>query len=210
MNRDRFLAAMRATAIPAAQRGRWRVIHERQHGWSRDYQGRNHAPGDYVALVRLAECGRISDNVMRDDDIELSRHLEFCFRASGRVLITGLGLGCVLRGVLVRDDVSHVTVIERDLDVLKLVAPYLCDDPRVEIIEADAREWVKTAAATDHHWDAVWHDIWTDRDAGEPHLAVEHGRLMIALRGHVDWQGAWNFPRYMRTLARRVAPSVKL
>src|SRR6185369_8969082 len=78
--------------------------------------------------------------VMEDTPFELRTHLGFVMRAHGRVLITGLGLGCVIRGLLENPKVEHVTCIENSKDVLKLVAPYMPTE-RLEIVEADALEW---------------------------------------------------------------------
>jgi hypothetical protein len=36
---------------------------------------------------------------MNDFPQELKKHLDFVLRARGRVLVTGLGLGCVVRGL---------------------------------------------------------------------------------------------------------------
>jgi len=136
---------------------------------------------------------------MDDSDRELRTHLDFMLRAKGRVLITGLGLGCVVRGCLANPAVEQVTCIERDQSVLKLVAPYMPKTPRLEIIKADALKWCE---ATEEKFDCAWHDLWSDPDKEEPHLQVNHSHLLAMLADKVGYQGAWAFPREQKRLWR--------
>ena len=139
--------------------------------------------------------------VMEDTPFELNNHLDFMLKAKGHVLVTGLGLGCVIRGMLANGHVDHVTCIERSQDVLDLVAPHMPATDRLEIIKADALEWTK---GTTQRFDCAWHDIWTDRDVGEPHLAQSHTSLIKNCAPKVNFQGAWAYPRLARTYAARV------
>jgi hypothetical protein len=129
--------------------------------------------------------------VMEDTPFELRTHLGFVMRARGRVLITGLGLGCVIRGLLANPNVEHVVCIENSPDVLQLVAPHMPKD-RLSIIEAEALEWT---AKNQESFDCAWHDLWTDRGSGEPHLDLWHSQLLINCKRFVKQQGAWAFPR---------------
>lgn len=43
----------------------------------------------------------------------------------GRVLVAGLGLGLILHALLDKPAVTHITVIEREPDVVQLVSPFL-------------------------------------------------------------------------------------
>jgi predicted membrane-bound spermidine synthase len=79
-------------------------------------------------------------------------------RGSERVLLNGLGLGMALDMVLEMDSVKSVTVIELSPDVIKLAGPTFLEDPRVEIIQADALEWQPPRGV---RYGFVWHDIWT-------------------------------------------------
>jgi len=132
---------------------------------------------------------------MDDTRPELESHLGFMRQAEGRVLVTGLGLGCVVRGLLAKRSVTAVTVIEKSADVLKLVKPHMPRDEHLEIIHADALTW---AGQTDRTFDYAWHDLWTDRTKGEPHLALWHTRLLLDMRDKVTRQGAWDYPRWTR------------
>lgn len=137
---------------------------------------------------------------MEDTHFELQTHLDFVMRACGSVLVSGLGLGCVVRGLLTNPNVHHVTCIENSRDVLKLVAPHMPKD-RLTIVEADALEWT---AKNNERFDFAWHDLWTDRDNGEPPLDHWHAQLLMNCRGTASVQGAWSFDRNIKkSLVRR-------
>jgi hypothetical protein len=127
--------------------------------------------------------------VMEDSRRELSKHLPIWMSARGRVLKTGLGLGCVVRGLLANADVDLITVIEIDDSVIQMIAPEFASSPRVEIIHANALEWEPEEG---RRWDFAWHDIWTD---GPSHLQLLHAKLACKFKHHCGPQGAWEFPR---------------
>jgi hypothetical protein len=54
--------------------------------------------------------GRVYEVVMEDSPRELRRHLPIWMHAHGRVLVTGLGLGCVVRGLLASPHVEYIDV----------------------------------------------------------------------------------------------------
>lgn len=203
----RLLAAMPASAIPAGFAGPWGVLRYQHRAWTRDQHGYRVAPGTYTALQRRQADGKLT-SVMSDDLPELCRHLEFLLIAEGRVLLTGLGLGCALRGVLARPQVTAVDVVEIDAHVLELVQPHLPADPRLRVHHAEARAWI--AAHPERTWDCAWHDLWTDRSAGEPQLNLVHLELLSALRRRITrWQGAWACPRFLRRAVRQMFPSTR-
>lgn len=176
--KEKILEAMKATAIPPARSGLWSV--ERfSIKVATNIPGTNGrtwlvAPGNYTSLFRLtlAEMHRDppAECVMNDVHQELVTHLDFCLRARGSVLVTGLGLGCVLRGLLVNPAVRHITVLERDWDVIRLVRPHL----------------------------PIGRFIWNDPDKEEPALSILHSDLLCAMADKTSFQGAWNFPRFLR------------
>jgi len=137
---------------------------------------------------------------MEDTPHELGTHLNFILHAHGNVLITGLGLGCVIRGLLTNAAVKHITCIENSKDVLKLVAPFMPQE-RLTIIEAEALEWT---AQNKTVFDCAWHDLWTDRDAGQPHLDEWHLQLLFNCRRNVGAQGAWAFDRTLKKVLTKV------
>ncbi len=202
--KQRILAAMRADDIPAGSDGLWvirkQVIRKRQ-------LVKHCAKWKWVEPCSYTWLGCYTDAtlweggeaVMHDTPEELNTHLNFALRARGRVLITGLGLGCVTRGVLANPAVTAVVVIERDGSVLKLVEPHMPKDPRLQIVHFDAIAWCEK---TKERFDCAWHDLWNNEDKGDPHLAEMHQRLILAMHKRVQFQGAWDFPRILRKACR--------
>jgi hypothetical protein len=207
MKAEDLLRAAKAEAIPEGWSGRWFVQKgEARVGIPIEKDGREVIipPGLYTHLFCVTDStlhqNPPGEVVMEDTPIELRTHLSFMMRARGRVLITGLGLGCVVRGLLANPAVDHITCIERSKDVLKLVGPYMPQTERLAIIEADAFEWV---AKNKSLFDFAWHDLWTDRDAGEPHLDFWHTQLLFNCRETCKHQGAWKYSRKTRALLKR-------
>lgn len=211
-----ILTAAKATGIPIGSAGQWairRIVTDVPKPCERDGKSGILPPGTYTFLMRWtlkAMESRLSGDeketgecVMEDTLIELNRHMQFMLAAHGNVLITGLGLGCVVRGCLANHHVDHVTVIERCPDILKLVAPHMDTGPRLTIVPGDAVEWCEGFARnTETKFDCAWHDVWSDPDQNEPELQRTHLRLLMAMRELVPLQGAWNFPRMFRRVMR--------
>lgn len=203
MNRTDLLQAMKATAIPTSEwTGLWRIVKQTyKHNKISVRMGKivNLPAGTYTFLFRLTDSTLYNtvpgDVVMEDTPFELSTHLGFVMRAHGRVLVSGLGLGCVVRGLLARQEVEHITCLENSPDVLAMVQPHMPTDPRLTIIETDALEWT---AKNREPFDCAWHDLWTDRDSGEPHLDRWHTELLINCRRLVKRQGAWAYNRDLK------------
>lgn len=156
---------------------------------------------DYTLLRRMTDATlhRGGEIVMEDSRRELSKHLPIWLAARGRVLKTGLGLGCVVRGLLANPAVEHVDVVEIDVGIVRVIGAEFAGDPRVTIHHADALTW----DFGDRRWDFAWHDIWTEGNDG---LQALHAKLMKRFWPVVgDRQGAWQFPRQvLRALPMRL------
>jgi len=154
--------------------------------------GRPVPPGEYT---RLCRNGKV---IMSDTPAEIRDHFEIIHRATGRVLINGLGLGVVLRAILYKPEIIHVDVVEVSEDIIHLVAPsYL--DPRVKIHHNDAFaiQWPKG----EPRWNVVWHDIWDD-------ICVDNLAEMAILHRkygrRCDWQGSWSKELCKRLRQRKI------
>lgn len=156
---------------------------------------------NYTALLRPKPHDPIGEVVMEDSPRELRKHLPILMQGKGRILITGLGLGCVVRGLLTKPEVSHIDVVEIDPQIVSLAGEEFRADGRVTIHLGDAltMKW-KFGASFDY----AWHDIWTER--GEQHLQVAHGLLITKYDQHCPVQGAWNFPRPAKRAYGRLRP----
>lgn len=114
---------------------------------------------------------------------------EACARG-GEVLVTGLGLGVAVEGMLrtTGSKVARVTVIEKSADVVALAASHLSErfGDRLRVLVADAFSW---RPALGERFTVVWHDIWPnphDRDRWS-----EMAMLEQRYRPYCDWQGCW-------------------
>jgi hypothetical protein len=137
--------------------------------------------------IHLTERGW--DIVMEDSIMELRKHLPIFRRANGNILITGLGLGCVVRGLLTKSEVRSIDIIEIDKDIIRIIGQEFADNPRIKLHHADALEMELPKT-----WDYAWHDLWTD---GDRHLQLLHADLFCRFQNQCKWQGAWHFPGNM-------------
>ncbi|MCB1340794.1 MAG: hypothetical protein KDK24_06975 [Pseudooceanicola sp.] len=148
----------------------------------------------YVVLceANLAGLHMVEDDgwgghiIMEDSPREIRKHLPILIHGTGRILKTGLGLGCVVRGLLSKSDVAHIDVIENDPRIIRHVGPEFAGNSRVTIHQGDA-----LTLDIDGRWDFAWHDIYTEGNDG---LQVLHGKLIKRYYGRARVQGAWNFP----------------
>lgn len=98
----------------------------------------------------MLSCGE--NSIMTDLPSEAWLHLEFYNQAQGDILISGLGLGFILEFLLQKDGVNSITVVEKEQDVINMVAGRF---PTVRIIHADIYAWEQ-----DREYDVIWHDIY--------------------------------------------------
>jgi hypothetical protein len=160
-------------------------------------------PGHYVTLRRRATAEEVRDNhagadlwtpVMSDTPAEIQGHFHAIAFGTGRVLVHGLGLGCVVSALLAKPDVTHIDVVEFDPEIVTTIGPYY-DDPRVAIHRGDALtyDW-----PDDARWDYAWHDIWShisDRNLNpeEAEHGISYGMLFDRFADRVGDQGAWAY-----------------
>lgn len=103
---------------------------------------------------KLTHRGNI---IMSNTPDEIIDHYDFIKRATGKVLIAGLGLGMVVKALLEKSEVTKIVVIEKSVDVINLTAKYYTIDARVTVVQSDIFEW-----ETEEHFDFAWFDIWND------------------------------------------------
>ena len=186
-----FMIAARATHIPIQTRGLWSIERRTANpllaGWP-----------EYTLLRRWTDATihlpvPTPEVVMEDSRAELARHLPIWLQAEGNVLVTGLGLGCVVRGLLASQRVTHIEVVEIDPVIVGMVGPSFAREPRVEILNADALavRWTRGK-----RWDFGWHDLWSAD--GHSHLQTLHARLIHKYAPHCKRQGAWMLPRFVK------------
>ncbi len=105
--------------------------------------------------------------------------------------MTGLGLGCVVRGLFAKPEVEQIDVVEIDDGILRVIGPEFDKDPRVNLHHGDALE-----IELDGRFDFAWHDLWSEDDG----LAKMHVALFKRFAKRCGPQRAWAFPRFAARL----------
>jgi len=97
--------------------------------------------------------------VMSSTPVDVNDIIESLKDFKGSVLLTGLGLGCAVNVLLDKAEVNDITVLEKEIDVINLVAPSFKNN-KVKVIHADAFTWTPPKGKI---YDFVWHDIFNFR-----------------------------------------------
>ncbi|MCQ2793578.1 MAG: methyltransferase [Bacilli bacterium] len=83
--------------------------------------------------------------------------------AYGNVLVLGLGLGYYAFHVSNKEDVTKVTVVEKDEKVIKLfkenILPKFPNKKKIEIIHDDAYHFLETMNEYDYIFSDIWHNV---------------------------------------------------
>lgn len=211
MTRSMFDAA-KATEVKAAENEHWRIDKADAPGDGMAF-GAGHVirtgrgslePGaTYTRLIRKNTAGRGGTLVMSDTPDEIRDCAPIFYEARGRVLVNGLGLGCVLRGLLANEDVEHIDVVEVSRPLINLMGPYFAGDDRVTIHKGDAFEFVWP---TGTRWHSVWHDVWDDlctdnlNERGGNAKPGSYERLHRKYGRRCVWQGSWGWD-YLKRFA---------
>ena len=177
-------------AVPAGVSGKWSVqkftvaLDLENLRYMRE--GRGCSPGEFTQL-RHKDFGV----VMSDTDAEIRDFLRYIRCMAGDILVTGLGLGCVVQALSQQNATKSVTVIENSADVLRLVAAHYCDH-RVSIIEADAYKWLPPRGV---RFDWAWHDVWNspseDDLVGMTKMKRHYQRHMVMPGRQFCWAENW-------------------
>jgi hypothetical protein len=194
---NRYIAAARCLETqPVGERGLWKL--ERVETTPDDARRARVGPYPYLTILSRRTMAALHQDrgevVMEDSQSELRQHLPIWLSAKGRVLVTGLGLGCVVRGLLANPAVEHITVVEIDSDIIAWIWPEFHADERLLLLQGDAFE-IDWPPGT--RYDFAWHDIYHE----EEHEAVLHSKLIARYADMCAVQGAWGMPRWWRRLA---------
>ena len=95
--------------------------------------------------------------------------------AFGNVLTLGCGMGYFAYMVSEKDDVSHVTIVEKEQDVIDLftnfILPQFAHKDKITIIKADAFDYMEQLK--DGKYDFCFADIWTGHNDTVPYLKLK-------------------------------------
>jgi hypothetical protein len=206
--RQEFVATAHCPdTIPLGIFGLWQIERVTARSW---YEAKQIGFPDLTILSHMTEATlhqARGEVVMEDSKRELRRHWPVWRDAHGRVLVTGLGLGCVIRGLLLKSTVTDIVVIERDCEIIKRIWPEFRSVEKLLLLESDALECVFPPGT---RFDFAWHDIWREGEEA----ALLHAKLMTRYFDIVAAQGAWGMPAmwrksiggdWLRADARRIA-----
>jgi len=142
---------------------------------SRGYRGEVYRTAGTVILSGPGSAGRASWMSMTPSEIE-SQEIGL-IAARGHTVVLGMGMGWLAANAALKPEVTHVTVVERDRNILELmheqaVFEQLPPEARdkLEIVEADALAWRPSVPV-----DSLQADIW-ERFVEDDKLA--HARTM--------------------------------
>jgi len=147
--------------------------------------------GDVYAQLYVGGTMWMSDT--RDEQRD---HNTALWRATGEVLIGGLGLGMVALGIALKPEVTRVTVLELNPDVIALVEPHLRaalvaagqDPNKLVIVNADVFEW---KPAKGQKFDTMWWDIWATLCTEDLKEHAKVNRKFARAKNPGAWTGCW-------------------
>lgn len=173
---------MELVTLPEMQKGPWKV--EKFTVDRMDFHSAMR--GRYVPIGKsFTKLTRNGYLVMSDTPAEQDDHREAVRRAKGSCLLNGFGIGMVLKNILLKPEVTDVTVVEISQELIDLISPYY-DDPRVSYVCSDALSYNPPKGK---RYQMVWHDIWDDICADNlpsmTQLKRKYGK-------RCDWQGCWS------------------
>lgn len=114
-------------------------------------------PGTYVRLIDKEQAfDRI---IMSNTPMEIRTNWEIINKATGNVLIAGLGLGIVLLHIQDNPKVKSITVIEKYKELVDLIKPLLSLNNKVKIIRGDIFKWLPKGKSK---YDTIYFDIWNN------------------------------------------------
>lgn len=168
--------------LPEMEKGDWKVMKFKVD--SLDFSSLLHGRSTPPIGETFTKLVRGKTLVMSDTPAEQDDHWEPVHKAKGICLINGLGIGMVLKNILLKPEVTAITVVEISQDLIDLISPFYQDE-RVTYVCASAYDYQPPKGV---RYDMVWHDIWdtlcTDNLPEMARLHRKYGR-------RTDWQGSW-------------------
>jgi hypothetical protein len=124
-------------------------------------------PGSYEILYHKNRKVVMSSNAMELEDMR-----EFVSKASGHVVVGGLGLAIVVNELLKKESIKSITIIEIEQSVIDLTGGRVADKEGVSIIKGDVRTF--NFKELKNLPDFVYIDIWDDsnKDSYKDRLSV--------------------------------------
>tara|TARA_Y100000004_G_scaffold111584_1_gene125272 strand:- start:103 stop:621 length:519 start_codon:yes stop_codon:yes gene_type:complete len=123
--------------------------------------------------------------IMQDTTHEYREHQDLWDNATGDVLIGGLGIGFVNQKLIDNPNVTSVTILEKNQEVIDLVWEHCPKDETFTLIHADIETWEPT-----QNFDSMWIDTWLMPD--NPNQHEYNQKLIDKYEPYCNWIGVWN------------------
>ena len=169
---------------------------------------------EIVSPGRYARLSIEDELVMTDTNMERRTNRPLIEHARGHVLVSGLGLGMVVFGLLAKKPaIRSLVVLEVSPDVIALIQPYLPVDARLTIVQVDVFGWDGWQDHAEHGWqgqgwrgrsprrglsrkgpqfDTIYFDIWPSIQASNIPSAELLRGLAAGRVARGGWMGDWD------------------
>ena len=121
--------------------------------WQQYLNMKNESHDRYTVLIK-DDCPM---PIMQDSEAEYNEHQWLWDNATGDVLVGGLGIGMIHQPLIDNPNVTSVTIVELEQDVVDLVWEHCAKDDRFTLIQEDLETW---DIPTDSSWNIAWLDTW--------------------------------------------------
>lgn len=166
--------------VSSGEHGAAKIVHDIPDKFERMMAGLRGMPLNRDVYVRLIVNGQV---LMTDAEFERASNRKLLEHASGHALIAGLGIGLILHPLLKL--CSSVTVIEKEADVIALVAPRF---PEVRVVHADIWEWKPPSMM---RYGTIYFDIWPHFNSDITKQATKLRRQFRSYLREGGWMGSW-------------------
>jgi spermidine synthase len=169
------------TLVPPGRFGIAEIVHDTPTKTDRLHGALHGQPLTREKYCRLLLNG---SPMMTDAEFERRTNMDALINAKGDALIAGLGIGLILQAFI--DNCTSVTVIEKEPDVIALVAKAY---PAAKIVHADIFEWRPARKAK--LFDTIYFDIWADICEDD---LIEARKLHRAFKPYLrpeGWMASW-------------------
>lgn len=111
-----------------------------------------------ISGIQKEKYARLKINgscMMSETPMEHRTNYRFILNAYGDILIGGLGIGMIILPIQDSPNVKSITVIEKNLDVIKCIQHQLPFNDKVKIINEDVFDY-----KPERKYDCIYMDIW--------------------------------------------------
>lgn len=179
------------SGIPEGRVGRFSIMYCTTHrghpSWLSYVDYANIPSGTYTVLFEHFGQNDSALNIMQDTPREYEEHSWMLDKMSGDVLIAGLGVGMVNVPLLASDDVTSVTIVEKNQDVIDLVWDHCAKDDRFTLVHDDINTWEIPEGSS---WDVAWFDTWMTYDELLPEYIT---RIQNKYGDYVEQMSGWHW-----------------